>query len=115
MECAAAPVEDRDAENVRRQHVAGELDALKVQSQDAGEHVGQRGFADSRQVLDQQVAARQQAGYGESDRPFLAEDDAVDICQDGFEFGESHGVGAQTLMDNMFLRFIVSHQPRRPS
>jgi hypothetical protein len=39
------------------------------------------------------MPARQQAGTGKADRTFLAEDDAVDVGQDGIEFGESHGVG----------------------
>jgi len=39
------------------------------------EHVRQRGLADSRQVLDQQVAAREQAGQRQPDLCLFAEDD----------------------------------------
>jgi hypothetical protein len=59
------------------QQVAGELDALEVQAERLGEHVRERGLADAGQVLDQQVAARQQAGEGEAHLCLLAEDDAA--------------------------------------
>ncbi len=93
MEGAAAAIEDRHAEDVRRQHVAGELDAVEIQAQYACQNMGQGGFADARQVFDQQVPASQDAGQREPDRSLLAEDDAVDVSQDRVKFGESHGVG----------------------
>ena len=77
VEGAAVAVEDRDAEDVRRQHVAGELDALEVEAEQSGQHVRQRGLADAGQILDQQVAARQQAGQRQPQLAFLAEDDAA--------------------------------------
>ncbi len=43
-------------------------------------------FAHARDVLDQQVAARDQAGDRETDLIFLAEDDAADLCDDFFYF-----------------------------
>ena len=46
------------------------------EAEQAGEGVGQRGLADTRQILDQQVAAREQAGNCLADLVFLAEDDA---------------------------------------
>ena len=68
-----------DADDVGRQQVAGELDALEVQPERARQHVRERGLADAGQILDQQVAAREQAGEREADLLFLAEDDAADL------------------------------------
>jgi hypothetical protein len=93
VKAAAVAVEDRDAENVCRQHVAGELNALKIQAQHPGQYMGQGGLADARQVFDEQVPARQQAGERETDGAFLAKDDAVDVGKDGIKFRGSHGVG----------------------
>ena len=76
LEAAGLALVDRDADDVGRQHVAGELDALEMQPERAREHVGQRGLADARQVLDQEMAAREQAGEREADLRLLAEDDA---------------------------------------
>ena len=70
---------DGDAEDVGRQHVARELDALELQSERARQHVRERGLADAGNVLDQQVAAREQAGERHADLPFLAENDAADL------------------------------------
>ncbi len=117
MEGAAAAIEDRHAEDVRRQHVAGELDALEIESEDARQHMGQGGLADTGQVFDQQVPASQEAGQGKPDRPFLAEDDLVDVGQDGIEFREAHWGGEfrRSLGDNVVSSNIVSHQARDPS
>ena len=49
---------------------------------DLRERVGERGLADARDVLDQQVAARQQAGEAQPDLRVLAEDDAVELGED---------------------------------
>ena len=65
--CPSVAVEDRDAEDVGRQQVAGELDALEVQPERCGQGMRQRGLADAGHVLDQQVAARQQAGERQPD------------------------------------------------
>src|SRR5437870_877594 len=75
LEAAAVALVDRHAEDVGGQHVAGELDALELQAERSREHVRQRGLADSRQVLDQQVAAREQAGQRQSDLCLFAEND----------------------------------------
>ena len=50
-----------DAQHVARQHVAGELQPVKAAVDRTRQRLRQRGFADSRNVLDQQVPARQQA------------------------------------------------------
>ncbi|MNC91788.1 hypothetical protein D3C83_81030 [compost metagenome] len=77
LEAAALALVHGDPDDVGRQHVARELDALELQPERSREHVRERGLADARQVLDQQVAARQQAGEREPDLAFLAEDDAA--------------------------------------
>jgi hypothetical protein len=71
---------DRNAENVRRQQVAGELDALVVRADDARDGMRQRGLANARDVLDQQVAACQQAAEREIHLSILAQKDVVDRC-----------------------------------
>ena len=57
---AAAQLGQRAAEQVARQQVAGELDAAEARVDRARERVGERGLADARDVLEQQVAARDQ-------------------------------------------------------
>ena len=71
---------DGRAKDVGRQQVAGELNALVLQAQTAGQGVGQGGFAHARQVLDQQVAARQQATHGQADGVFLAENGGANLA-----------------------------------
>ena len=77
LEAPARAVVDRDADDVRGQQVAGELDALVGKAEDARERVRERRLADARDVLDQQVPARQQAGEGEAHFAVLAEQDLV--------------------------------------
>jgi hypothetical protein len=48
--------------------------------------MGQRGFTDARNVLDQQVTARQQTRQTEPDLSLLAEDDLVELRKDGRDF-----------------------------
>jgi hypothetical protein len=52
--------------------------------------VRERGLADAGQVLDEQVAAREQAGEREADHALLAQDDAAGGFGDLLEFG-GHG------------------------
>jgi hypothetical protein len=59
---AGLAVEYRHPEHIRRQQVAGELNALKRQAEGLRQAVRQGGFADAGDVLDEQMAARQQAG-----------------------------------------------------
>ena len=58
-------VVDGDAEHVAGQHVAGELQAVEAAGDGARQGLRQRGLADAGHVLDQQVAARQQADQRE--------------------------------------------------
>ena len=70
---------DRRAENVGRQQITGELDAVEFESERSRQRMRQRGLADTRHILDQQMAARQQAGQAQTDLPVLAEDNVVDL------------------------------------
>ena len=85
VEIARLAIEDRDAENVGGQQVAGKLDALKMQPQRGCQCVGEGGLADAGNILDQQVATREHARDGEPDLMFLAEDDFADLIDDGIE------------------------------
>ena len=76
-ERARATIEDRHTEDVGGQQVAGELDALELQPDQPCEHMGERGLAHAGYVLDQQVAARDQAGQREAQFVPLAEDDVA--------------------------------------
>src|SRR4249919_139254 len=75
METGGLAVEDGHPDDIGRQQVAGELDALKAQAQRTGQCMGQRRFPDTGQILDQQVTAGEQAGERESDLLFLAQND----------------------------------------
>mgnify|MGYP000504077994 CR=1 FL=1 len=78
-EIARVRLVDGHADDVGRQQVAGELDAAEAQAEGARQAVGEGGLAHARQVLDQQVAARQQAGQRQPYLPGLADDQALDL------------------------------------
>src|SRR5262249_43070044 len=61
LESPLGLVEDRDAEDVRRKEVAGELDAPERTVEGTGQRRCERGLAHSRYVLDHQVAACEEA------------------------------------------------------
>ncbi len=79
---------DRDAQHVRGQHVAGELDALKAAVDGAGERLAERGLADSRDAFDQQMAFGENGNQGEAEDVVLAADDAA---QTRFKFAGASG------------------------
>ena len=81
-EAARIAIENRHAEDVGGQKIAGELDALKLQAQRDRERVRERGLADTGNVFDQQVAAREHARDGEPDLVFLAEYYFADLVND---------------------------------
>ena len=85
-EGAFLAVENGNADDISGQHVAGKLDARELQTEQARQSVRQRGFANARQVFDEQMAMRQQAGQRESDLFVLAENDFVS-CGDNFGDG----------------------------
>ena len=71
-------VVDADADHVARQHVRGELNALERAVEGTRERLRQRRLADAGNVLDQQVAARQQRRQRQLDHVVLALDDVRD-------------------------------------
>ena len=87
FERAALALVDADADNVGGQQIGSELDALEGEVQRGGQRMRERGFADSGQVLDQQVAAGQEAGEREAYLGGLAEYDAVDLLLRQFQRG----------------------------
>ena len=76
-------VEDRHAQHIGRQQVARELDPRIFESQRRRQRLSQRGLAHARDVLDQQVAARQHARQRQFEWFVLAHDDAGERLQDG--------------------------------
>ncbi len=86
-ELPAVLVEYRGAENVARQQVGRELDALEVQAQHFGQGMTQGGLAHPGHVLHQQVTAGQQAGHGQPDLRLLAEQYFIDCSQAGVQSG----------------------------
>ena len=72
-------VEHRDAEHVGGQQVARELDPRVLEPEDRGQRLRQRRLADARDVLDQQVPAREQARERQPQRLGLADEDAAEL------------------------------------
>ena len=81
--CLRRGVEDRHAENVRGEEVARELDASVFEAECCRERLSQRRLSNAGDVLDQQVTAREQARERKFQRLALADDDAIELCQDG--------------------------------
>ena len=80
--------EHRHTEDVGRQQVAGELDAMEIQPQGLRKCMGEGGLSDAGQVLNQQVAAGQQAGDREPDLVFFTKDDSADL---GYDWIQGYG------------------------
>ena len=80
-ELALVAVEDRNAGDVGRQQVAGELDARELQAKQASQRMGQGSLAHTGQILDQQVSVGQQAGNRQADLGVLAEDDLAGLLE----------------------------------
>ncbi len=74
-------VEDRHAEHVGGKEVARELHARVLEAERGRERLGERRLAHAGDVLDQQMAAGEQAREGELQRLALADDDAVELRQ----------------------------------
>ncbi len=77
-ELSGLRLEDRDADDIGRQQVARELDALVAEAERRGERVRKRRLADAGNILDQQVTAGEQAGQAKANLLLLAEDDLVE-------------------------------------
>src|SRR2546430_2414654 len=92
VESLAGAIEDRHADDVRRQQIARELHTLPGESQHMGERVRERGLAHARHVLDQQVPACQQARETQADLVRLAQNDGLERAEHGPK-GRGVGVG----------------------
>ena len=79
------PVKDGYAENIGRQQVAGELDAVKSHAHYLRHGVRQRGLADTRLVFDQAVAAGEQAGQRQFYLVVFAQYHLTYVCDGVFE------------------------------
>src|SRR5581483_11382491 len=90
LEGRAVAVVDRHADDVGRQHVARELDAVEVEAQQLRQHMRERRLADAGEILDQQVPAREQAGEREPDLTLFAEDDLARLLNDALYRRKCH-------------------------
>jgi hypothetical protein len=90
-ELGAALIIDRHTDQVARQEIAGELDAVHLRAHGASERAGQRRLAHTRHVFDQDVAACQERDRRELDDPRFALErtfhDAPQLCQARNPFG----------------------------
>ena len=86
-ELARFAVIDRHAEHIGGQEVAGELHALERQSQGLGDRMREGGFADPRNVFDQQVSARQQTRQTQANLLLLAQNHPIDLSENRVDFG----------------------------
>ena len=73
------PIENRVADNIGREQIAGELNAPKLQPQRSRHGVRKCRLAYSRNVLDQQMSARQETGYRQGNGVMLADDNFADL------------------------------------
>jgi len=78
-EPARLRVVHRDADDVRRQQVGGELHALEAEAQRRRQRMRQRGLAEAGQILDQQVAVGEQSDERQPHLVRLAEYQRVDL------------------------------------
>ena len=81
FERAVARHEHVHAEQIGRQHVVGELDALVTQAEHRRQRCGQRGFADAGHVFQQNVSTRQNAGDQLFQNRLFAQDDGVELLE----------------------------------
>src|SRR5262245_46605485 len=90
LEAAAFPVEYGNPDDIGREQVAGELDTLEVQAERRRQRVGEHGLAHPGDVLDEQVAAREQARDRQPDLAVLTEYDAADLDDDFLDLLRGH-------------------------
>ena len=85
LELAGVLVEDAEPGDVAGQQVGGALDPRKLAAQRLRQGLGQRRLAQARQVLDEQVPPRQQAGQHVLDHLRLAPQRAVERGADALD------------------------------
>lgn len=72
-------IENRDADDVRRKQIAGELDAFEGTVERSGKAMGERGLAHPGDIFEQEMPPRQQGHHGHLDDMRLAFDDSRNI------------------------------------
>ncbi len=78
-------VVDAHPGDIGRQKIRGELDAVTGRLQRRRDAAGQRGLAQPRNVLDEQVPASEQAGQRQRNRLGLAPHHQLDVVDDGLK------------------------------
>ena len=92
LEAALVGLEYVDAEQIGGQHIVGELHALVFQPQHGGKAGRQRGFAHARHVFQQNMPAGENAGEQLFEHGLFAENDGVELFENGVKGGVGHGV-----------------------
>jgi len=95
-EFAGLLIDDFGPEDVRRQHIDGELDPLEVEVDGLGNGVDQERLREARHALQQQVAAGEERDHHAFDDDVLADDDQADAFTHGADellggLGGGHG------------------------
>src|SRR5439155_26882448 len=72
-------VEDGESRHIGREQVRGELDAPERAADAAADGLGEHRLADTRHILDQDVALAEERDEGHADFAVLADDDALDV------------------------------------
>ena len=93
FESAGLAIINRHAEYIGGQHITGELDALKAESQRSGQHLRQCGLAYTGRIFNQQMAAGYHAGQCQSYDTLLAKYDPVRCLDYLFESRAGGQVG----------------------
>src|SRR5581483_10727348 len=79
LELLLVLIEDRDADDVRRQQITRALNALELKRERAGDRMGQRRLPHAGHILEQDVALRQQRRDRELHDLRLAAYDLLDV------------------------------------
>ena len=92
-----ALVVQRRADHVAGQQVGGELDAREVEAEHLGERPGDERLAEAGQVLEQDVAAGQDADEDQLQGAPSADDRRLELVEDGARFRARSLPGSQLL------------------
>ena len=93
-------IEDRVAQHVGRQEIAGELHAAELEAENFRQRMRQRRLAHARHVLDQEMAARQQTAERQPHGLVLAQQDRVQLRQDIVDRNAHALIGAYAIIRN---------------
>ena len=79
---AVATIKNGNTDNIRRQQIAGELDALIIEPQQFRQGMRQNSLANPGKILDQKMPARQQAGKRQANGLLFAKNNAPCLRDD---------------------------------